>query len=82
MNHNDKSATTVAASVLKWTARLWSLASLGFLAMFMIGEGFNPLAALTSRQWAWFVCFPFGVSAGLALGWWRQTAGGAIKGKG
>jgi len=78
VNHNGTSSKTMATSVVKWTARLWSLASLGFLAMFMIGEGFNPVATLTSRQWAWFVCFPFGMTLGLLLGWWREITGGAI----
>ena len=81
MNHNDKSPTNTAATVVKWTARLLSLASLGFVLLLAIGEGNNPLHAKPgewARNLALGVCFPYGVCAGMILAWWRQGWGGGI----
>jgi hypothetical protein len=73
MNHNNKSAVTV----LRWAARLASLASLGFVLLLAIGEGFNPLK-MTARDLALGVFFPFGIFAGMMLAWWRESWGGCI----
>ena len=73
MNHNNKSAVTV----LRWAARLASLASLGFVLLFAIGEGFTPLK-MTARDLALGVFFPFGICAGMVLAWWREGWGGCV----
>ena len=73
MNHNNKPAVTV----LRWVARLASLASLGFVLFFMIGEGFNPLK-MTARDLALGVFFPYGIFAGMVLAWWREGWGGCV----
>ncbi len=73
MNHNNKSAVTV----LRWAARLASLASLGMILPFFIGERFSPLQP-TARDWALFAFFPFGIYAGMLLAWWREDWGGCV----
>lgn len=62
---------------LRWTARILSLASLGVLLMFMIGEGFDP-THLKPRDLMLAVFFPLGLILGLILGWWREWLGGAV----
>lgn len=62
---------------LHWSARIASLASLGVVAMFMIGEGFDP-AQLKFHDWMLAVFFPFGLVFGLILGWRRELLGGGI----
>jgi len=63
------------ALVLRWVARVWSLASLAVIAAFAFGEGgtgptVSELVALT--------LFPVGVLIGLAVAWWREGIGGII----
>ncbi|MCX6909960.1 MAG: hypothetical protein NTY01_18225, partial [Verrucomicrobia bacterium] len=64
MNHNDKTSTNTAATVVKWIARLLSLASLGFVLLLAIGEGGNQ-SHVRPEEWArnlaLGVCFPYGV---------------------
>ena len=63
--------------LLRWTARIASLASLAVMTAFLIGEGFDP-ARLTARDLALVVFFPFGMMFGLILGWPREFLGGLI----
>ena len=62
----------------RWTARVWSFASLAFIAVLMIG---NLQAAgglqMTARESALFLFFPIGVVAGLLIAWWKEMIGGA-----
>jgi hypothetical protein len=66
--------------VLRWIARGWSLLSLGFVALFAIGELFHPTAALptTARDMIGLSLFPCGVSLGMILAWRREGLGGAV----
>jgi hypothetical protein len=59
---------------LRWLARLGSLASLGVIAAFLMGEWGVP----TASQWVAMAFFPLGVCAGMVIGWWRPVAGGAV----
>jgi hypothetical protein len=68
-------ATT--ARVVRWLARVWSLASVTLVALFVIGEGFDP-SELTPDEWLGFAFFPFGISLGMLLAWRREGLGGAI----
>jgi hypothetical protein len=64
-NINDSAG---AVKALRWTARIWSLLSLGVVVLFAVGEGMH-LARFTARELVLFLFFPLGVCAGLALGW-------------
>lgn len=63
-------------AVLRWTARVWSIASFLLLLAFAFGgsERFDP----TAEQAVGLLLFPGGVVAGFAVAWWRPMAGGAI----
>lgn len=36
--------------VVRWTARVWSLLSLGFVALFVVGEALHPTAAFPTAE--------------------------------
>ena len=76
MMHTDTLRRSIAL-IVTWAARVGSLASIGLLLLFMVGEGFDPLA-LSVRQWVQFALFPAGPVVGMLLGWWRPGAGGAL----
>ena len=63
--------------IIRWIARVWSLASLGILFFFLGGEEFDP-AQVTAPEWASLIFFPTGVTFGLVMAWRRETLGGAI----
>ncbi|MBI5396756.1 MAG: hypothetical protein HZA91_15790 [Verrucomicrobia bacterium] len=73
MNPDNKPVATI----IRWLARLASLASLGMILAFFIGEGFD-LRRLASRDWELFAFFPLGVCAGMVLAWWREGWGGCV----
>jgi hypothetical protein len=67
----------VTARALRWAGRLASLAVIAILVLFMIGEGYNPLA-LKPRDLLLAVFFPLGFLLGLILGWRREFLGGVM----
>jgi hypothetical protein len=70
-------SSRLASLLLRWAARITSLITLGLLAWFMIGEGFDPWKP-HARDWTLMIFFPFGLLQGLLLGWPREQLGGAI----
>lgn len=62
-------------SVIHLLARILSVVSIGTILLFIIGENSGKIAA---KEWLGFLFFPFGVSLGMILGWWRAILGGAI----
>jgi hypothetical protein len=65
------------ARSLRLTARVLSLASIGTIPLFFIGEGFIP-ARVAAREWIGLLFFPCGVIAGMIIGWWREGPGGTV----
>jgi hypothetical protein len=63
--------------VIRWIARVWSLASVGMLFFFLAGEEFHP-AQLSASEWASLIFFPTGVTFGLVIAWRLEALGGAI----
>ncbi|MBM3846316.1 MAG: hypothetical protein FJ405_08525 [Verrucomicrobia bacterium] len=63
-------------SLLRWTARIWGIASTLLLLAFSFG-GREPLR-FTPGEAVGFLLFPVGVVAGLAVAWWREWVGGII----
>ncbi len=72
---------SIATLIIRWMARAWSIASVGFILLMFIGsglaEGFN-LAQFTSCDWVGLFFFPFGVSLGMIVAWRREGLGGGI----
>jgi hypothetical protein len=68
-------------TVLRWMAKVWSIASIGFLLLMFIGsgleEGFNP-AQFAFRDLVGLFFFPFGVGLGMIVAWRWEGLGGAI----
>jgi hypothetical protein len=63
--------------VVRWIARAWSIASIGLVLGFLVGEGFHP-EQLTTAQRLGFVFFPVGICLGMILAWWKELLGGSI----
>jgi hypothetical protein len=60
---------------LRWTARVWSAASVALVLGFIVGEGFNPSGL---NEWLGILFFPVGISVGMILAWWKAGLGGSI----
>ena len=67
----------VLTQVIRWTARAWTVASIGLVLAFFVGEGFNP-SQVKPREWVGLLFFPVGICAGMILAWWREGLGGSI----
>jgi hypothetical protein len=65
---------------IRWAARVWSIASIGFVLLIAVGEVLYPHAPppATLRDWAGLFLFPFGTCLGLMLAWRWEGLGGAI----
>jgi hypothetical protein len=63
--------------LVRWIARLWSVASLVFLSAFILGEA-EPRSWPTAAEWIGLACFPLGVGVGLVVAWWKERLGGVI----
>ena len=61
--------------VLRWTARVWSVVSIGLLLGFLVGEGLNPSGM---HEWIGLLFFPLGISLGMLLAWRNERLGGTI----
>lgn len=60
-------------------ARIWSLAAVGFVLLFLIGEGLNGQGGKpTGAEWIGLAFWPTGVCLGLIIAWFRIGLGGAI----
>jgi hypothetical protein len=64
------------ATILRWAARLGSLATLAFIAAFVFG-GREPGVPSVNEMVA-LLCFPVGVVVGLLLAWRFELIGGVI----
>jgi len=61
---------------LRWTARVWSVASVALVLAFIVGEGLKRPSG--PSEWLGFLLFPVGVSVGMVLAWWKERLGGSI----
>jgi len=60
---------------LRWTARIWSVLSVALVLAFIVGERDNPSGL---NEWLGFLFFPFGISVGMIISWWKEALGGCI----
>ena len=79
MNEIQRS-TPCIIKVIRWAARVWSIASFGFVALIVIGEIVQPHAPAPSvlRDWVGLLLFPIGVCVGMVVGWRWEGIGGGI----
>jgi hypothetical protein len=64
-------------TILRWTGRVWSLASVALLLAFIIGEGV-AFSKFRPNELLMFLLFPVGISVGMILAWWKEGLGGAV----
>lgn len=66
--------------VIRWIARVGSIATLGFVVLTVIGEIIQPHAPAPSglRDWGSLLLFPVGVCVGVVVGWRWEGIGGGI----
>jgi hypothetical protein len=62
------------ALVLRWVARVWSIASIVLVGLFFVGEPFNPRGG----EWLGLIFFPLGVCLGMVAAWWKESLGGFV----
>ena len=60
---------------LRWTARVWSVASIALILAFIVGERSHPSGL---NEWLAALFFPIGISVGMILAWWKERFGGGI----
>ena len=60
---------------VRWTARIWSLASIAMVLAFIVGEWSLPS---NPEEWLGFLFFPFGICLGMIKGWRKEGLGGSI----
>lgn len=60
--------------VVRWLARIASVASLAMLALFATSGGNSP----TLGELLLIAFFPVGVAIGMIVAWWREVLGGGI----
>jgi len=66
-------------SMILRMAKLWSVISMGFILVFMVGYGLDPNEPLpTPREWFELGLFPIGVLVGMILSWKYAGAGALI----
>ena len=66
-------------SIFRWSARLWSLFSIAFILLFLVGGGNVAEAAIiTPSEWVGLLFFPVGLFVGLVLAWQQERMGGLI----
>ncbi len=62
------------ALVLRTVAKVWSIASIVLVSLFLVGEPFNPRGS----EWLGLVFFPLGVCVGMVVAWWKEGLGGVL----
>jgi len=69
----------LGSTALSWVARIWSLASIAFVLVFIFGEVFRGHGAKpTAAEWIGLALFPGGVVVGLVVAWFRDGIGWTI----
>ena len=62
-------------TLLSWVARVWSIASIAFVLLFVFGEG---LQGMGKGDLIGFVFWPIGVLLGLIIAWRHEGLGGSL----
>ena len=66
----------LAMYLVRWTARVMSLAILFLLGLFMFGQ--DGISRVTIAEWTGLAFFPIGVAVGFLIGWKNELLGGII----
>ena len=66
---------TTSTRLIRWIARLWSIASILIILLLCVGEGIRYTGPM---QWLGFLFYPVGISAGMVLAWRKEGLGAGI----
>jgi hypothetical protein len=68
---NSTAKVDTATRVIRWIARIWSIASIGFVLLILVGEFLFPHApaSFAFRDLVLLFFFPFGACVGMILAW-------------
>ena len=66
---------TTLTWLIRWIARLWSIASILIILLLCVGEGIHYTGPM---QWLGFLFYPVGISVGMILAWRREGLGAGI----
>jgi len=78
---NDRSVKPrIVTLAIRWIARVWGIASIGFVLLILVGELLFPHAPTpaTFRDLVLLFFFPFGTCVGMILAWLWEALGGGI----
>ncbi len=68
-----------SAKLIRWVARIWSLVSLAFVLIFLIGYSVSPTERLPQGvEWLIMGFFPIGVVVFMLLAWKWEKWGGIL----
>jgi hypothetical protein len=78
--NDSRAKPSTAILAIRWIARIWSLASVGFVLLIAVGELVYPHAPPPSafRELVGLFFFPFGTCVGMILAWRWEGVGGGI----
>jgi hypothetical protein len=67
------------ADIIRWVARILSIASIGVMLLFFIGEAdFSQPVRLTPQEWIGVLFFPVGIVVGMIVAWRWEGIGSGI----
>jgi hypothetical protein len=79
--NETRACTKPGVTVIRWVARVWSIASIGFVLLMFVGsalaEGINP-AQFAFRDLVGLFFFPLGICLGMMMAWRWEGLGGGI----
>jgi hypothetical protein len=78
--HEHRIKLGMVGLIIRWIARVWSIASVGFVLLILVAELLFPHAeaSFTFRDLVLLLFFPFGTCVGMIVGWRWEGLGGAI----
>jgi hypothetical protein len=75
-----KALTRFVADVTRWTAKVWSLATIALVLLIFVGELVSPTTSegFAPSELVSLLFFPIGTCLGMVLAWRREALGGAL----
>jgi len=75
-----KALTRFLTDIIRWAAKVWSMASVGLVLLIFVGEALSPSTSdpFTPSELVGLLFFPLGTCLGMVLAWRREALGGAV----
>lgn len=77
---NDVKHNVLLVTILRWVARIWSVASIALISFFIIAHVFGPEEGTFNSlsDVVQFLFFPSGIYLGMMIAWKWEGLGGSI----